>query len=124
MNSARVHIIAPVWEYLNKAIEDQAMLSDVSQQVPGEAADDLVDLLKAGMYEDFLETYRQKAKVCKDGAVVLAEMINERMRKMFPECETTLVVSQQMHDKHLVVIQDGSRFFGDSWTVTRNMFVV
>jgi len=51
-------------------------------------------------------------------------MINERMKKLFPECETTLVVSQQMHDKHLVVIQDGSRFFGDSWTVTRNMFVV
>lgn len=101
------------------------MLSDVSQEsVPGEAADDLIDLLKAGMYEDFLELYRRSAKSHKDGAVILAEMINERMRKAFPECETTLVVSQQMQDKHLVVIQDGSRFFGDSWTVTRNMFVV
>lgn len=100
------------------------MLSDVSQQVPGEAADDLINLLKAGMYEDFLETYKTSAKSCKNGAVVLAEMINERMRKLFPDCETTLIVSQQMQDKHLVVIQDGSRFFGDSWTVTRNMFVV
>ncbi len=100
------------------------MISDLSQQIPSEAADDLVDLLKAGMYEDFLETYKRSAKLCQNGAVVLAEMINERMRKLFPECETTLVVSQQMQDKHLVVIQDGSRFFGDSWTVTRNMFVV
>jgi hypothetical protein len=101
------------------------MLSDVSkEQIPGEKADDLVDLLKAGMYEDFLELYRRSAKDVKDGAVILAEMVNSRMRLAFPDCETTLVVSQQMQDKHLVVIQDGSRFFGDSWTVTRNMFVV
>ncbi len=101
------------------------MVSDVSQElVPGEKADDLIELLKAGMYEDFLQLYRSSATGVKDGAVVLAEMVNERMRRDFPDCETTLVVSQQMQDKHLVVIQDGSRFFGDSWTVTRNMFVV
>lgn len=101
------------------------MPSDVTQQsIPGEVADDLTDLLKSGMYEEFLELYRSRARNVKDGAVVLAEMVNERIRKIFPESETVLVVSQQMEDKHLVVIQDGSRFFGDSWTVTRNMFIV
>lgn len=94
------------------------------QTISAEAADELVRLLKAGIFEEFLTTYRRAAGEVTDGAVILAEMINERMLKERPGCEAPIVVSQKLDDKHLVVIQDGSRFFGSSWTVTRSAFVV
>jgi hypothetical protein len=41
-----------------------------------------------------------------------------------PDCEVKLVVSQKTDNKHIIMIQDGSKFFGPSWTVSRQMFVV
>lgn len=103
------------------------MVSGLSPQElkPEEVAEDLVQLLKTNMFEDFTELYRRTAQGMDNGPVALAELVNDRIRRNIPDCDVTLVVSQQLeNNKHLVAINDGSRFFGDSWTVTRNMFLV
>jgi hypothetical protein len=102
------------------------MQSDISQKTSiGETADDLVKLLKSAMLDQFVELFRNTASHMMDGAVVLAAVVNERLRVDMPESPVSLLVSQQSGgEKHLVVIQDGSRFFGDNVTVTRQMFLV
>lgn len=101
------------------------MVSDVSQkEMLGETADDLVQLLRSAMFEQFMELYRSTASRMMDGAVVLATVVNERIKRDMPTSEVSVVVSQQINnDKHLVVIQDASRFFGENTTVTRQMFL-
>jgi hypothetical protein len=102
------------------------MQSDMSQKTSiGETADDLVKLLKSARLDQFVELFRSTASHMMDGAVVLAAVVNEKLRLDMPESPVSLLVSQQMGgEKHLVVIQDGSRFFGDNVTVTRQMFLV
>ena len=102
------------------------MQSDASQkELVGETADDLVTLLKAAMLDQFVELYRTTAGHMMDGAVVLAAVVNERLLRDMPESPVSLIVSQQLpSEKHVVVIQDGSRLFGDNITVTRQMFLV
>jgi hypothetical protein len=50
------------------------------------------------------------------------------LAREMPGTPVALIVSQQFggekRDKHLVMIQDGSRLFGDNVTVTRMMFLV
>ncbi len=100
------------------------MVSDVPQTKAGEAADDLVQLLSSGMFDQFLDLFRRTALGMENGAVVMVDLVNERMRRKTPKSEAMLLVSQAMEGKHLVVIQGGSSLFGDSCTITRNMFLV
>jgi hypothetical protein len=102
------------------------MQSDMVQKISlGETADDLVKLLRSAMLDQFVELFRSTASHMMDGAVVLAAIVNEKLNKEMPGTPVALVVSQQLGgEKHLVVIQDGSRLFGDNITVTRQMFLV
>lgn len=102
------------------------MQSDLTQKTSvGDTADDLVKLLRSAMLDQFVELFRSTASHMMDGAVVLAAVVNERLRREMPESPVSLIVSQQFGgEKHLVVIQDGSRLFGDNVTVTRQMFLV
>ncbi len=105
------------------------MQSDMIQQSSiGETADDLVKLLKSAMLDQFIELFRSTAMDMMDGAVVLAAIVNEKLNREMPGTPVALIVSQQFggekRDKHLVVIQDGSRLFGENVTVTRMMFLV
>jgi hypothetical protein len=100
------------------------MVSNVPHGKETEAADDLAQLLTSGMFDQFLELFRRTALTMENGAVVLVDMVNERIHRQKPDSEAALIVSQAMEGKHLIVIQGGSRFFGDSCTITRNMFVV
>ena len=62
------------------------MQSDISQKTSiGETADDLVKLLKSAMLDQFVELFRSTASHMMDGAVVLAAVVNERLRLDMPE---------------------------------------
>ncbi|MBX9948950.1 MAG: hypothetical protein K2Y39_07295 [Candidatus Obscuribacterales bacterium] len=96
-----------------------------SVSIPDEVTVELVRLLTSGHFEQFMGLYRETALgIQDDGAVVLAEVVNAGIRNTVPDCEVKLVVSQKTGDKHIIMIQDGSKFFGPSWTVSRQMFVV
>jgi hypothetical protein len=99
--------------------------SSESISIPEEVTSELVRLLTSGHFEQFMGLYRETALGIRDeGAVVLAEVVNNGIRAAVPDCEMKLVVSQKTDDKHIVMIQDGSKFFGPGWTVSRQMFVV
>ncbi len=99
--------------------------SSESVSVPDEVTSELVRLLTSGHFEQFMGLYRETALgIQDDGAVVLAEVVNAGIKNAVPDCEVKLVVSQKTDDKHIIMIQDGSKFFGPSWTVSRQMFVV
>lgn len=94
--------------------------------LPAAKLDELFRLLKAGLFEDFMKMFKTVSKgMSGEGPVTLAELINKKITDENPECETKIVVSQQTSEnKYLVMIMDNSAFFGDSWTITRNMFTV
>lgn len=99
--------------------------SSESVSIPEDVTEELVRLLTSGHFEQFMGLYRETALgIHEEGAVVLAEIVNSGIRKAVPDCEVKLVVSQKTNDKHIIMIQDGSKFFGPSWTVSRQMFVV
>ena len=88
-------------------------------------AQDMVDLLKAGLVEEFRSRYQKMVKQESLNPFDIAEAINKRIKEMDPESDSKIVVSQKTNsEKHIVMIMDSSRFFGDSFTVTRQMFVV
>ncbi|MCC7529993.1 MAG: hypothetical protein IT342_15825 [Candidatus Melainabacteria bacterium] len=99
--------------------------SSESISIPEDVTSELVRLLTSGHFEQFMGLYRETALGIQDeGAVVLAEVVNNGIKAAVPDCEMKLVVSQKTDDKHIVMIQDGSKFFGPGWTVSRQMFVV
>lgn len=99
--------------------------SSESVSIPQDVTEELVRLLTSGHFEQFMGLYRETALgIHEEGAVVLAEVVNKGIRQAVPDCEVKLVVSQKTNDKHIIMIQDGSKFFGPSWTVSRQMFVV
>ncbi len=99
--------------------------SSESISIPEDVTSELVRLLTSGHFEQFMGLYRETALGIHDeGAVVLAEVVNNGIKAAVPDCEMKLVVSQKTDDKHIVMIQDGSKFFGPGWTVSRQMFVV
>lgn len=99
--------------------------SSQSVSIPEEVTSELVRLLTSGHFEQFMGLYRETAHgIQGDGAVVLAEIVNAGIKRAIPDCELKLVVSQKTDNKHIIMIQDGSKFFGPSWTVSRQMFVV
>lgn len=88
-------------------------------------AHELVELLTSKRFEEFMGLFRSTALARgEEGAVQLAEVVNDTIRTLLPECEVKLIVSQRTEGKHIIMISDSSRFFGDSWTVSRQMFVV
>ena len=99
--------------------------SSKSVLVPDDVTSELVRLLTGGHFEQFMRLYRETAlAINEDGAVILAEVVNDGIKSAVPDCEVKLVVSQKTNDKHIIMIQDGSKFFGPSWTVSRQMFTV
>lgn len=99
--------------------------SSESVSIPDDVTEELVRLLTSGHFEQFMGLYRETALgIHEEGAVVLAEVVNKGIKQAVPDCEVKLVVSQKTNDKHIIMIQDGSKFFGPSWTVSRQMFVV
>jgi hypothetical protein len=104
--------------------EGDGMVKDVPQVQVAEAADDLMLLLGSGMFDQFLELFRKTAHSIDNGAVVLVDTLNEKMSVKTQSADPMFLVSQKMEGKHLVVIQGASSFFGQSHTVTRNMFLV
>lgn len=93
--------------------------------VPAETAAELVRLLTSGHFEQFVGLFKETSQSIQgEGPVVLAEVINAGIRTAVPDCEVKLVVSQKTNDKHIIMITDGSKFFGPSWTVSRQMFVI
>ncbi|MCA9805329.1 MAG: hypothetical protein KC777_25340 [Cyanobacteria bacterium HKST-UBA02] len=86
---------------------------------------DLVELLRAGMFEEFRSRFKDSINGSHDGIFKLAEAINVRLQELSPGCESKIVVSQKTNsDKHIIMIMDASRIFGESFTVTRQMFVI
>ena len=99
--------------------------SSESIPIPEDVTSELVRLLTSGHFEQFMGLYRETAlSIHEEGAVVLAELVNNGIKAAVPDCEMKLVVSQKTNDKHIIMIQDGSKFFGPGWTVSRQMFVV
>ena len=88
-------------------------------------ANDMVDLLKAGLFEEFRSRYQKGVKDSVFDPFDLAEAINTRIKEIDPESDSKIIVSQKTNsEKHIVMIMDSSRFFGEAFTVTRQMFVV
>lgn len=88
-------------------------------------ATDMVDLLKAGLFEEFRSRYQKVVKDSDFNPFDIAEAINSRIREIDPDSDSKIIVSQKTDsDKHIVMIMDSSRFFGEAFTVTRQMFVV
>jgi len=88
--------------------------------------DELCNLLQTGMFDDFMKLFKQNAReIAEDGPVALADLVNKAIIQKNPESDMKLVVSQKTDEqKHLIMIMDNSRFWGDSWTITRQMFTV
>ena len=88
--------------------------------------DELTNLLQTGMFEEFMKLFKVNAREMHDeGPVTLADLVNKALIQKNPECDMKLVVSQKTNEKkHLIMIMDNSRFWGDSWTITRQMFTV
>lgn len=89
-------------------------------------ADELADVLLAGMVEEFMARFRKSVSDAGDDApLLLADMVNDRIKMAHPNSDIKLVVSQKNNnDKRFIMITGGSRLFGDSWTITRSMFSV
>lgn len=93
--------------------------------ISDDLASELVRLLTSQLFEDFIGLYKTTAdSLPGEGAVTLAEVVNDKIKKTIPDCEVKLMVSQKTNNKHIVMINDGSKFFGPGWTVSRQMFVI
>lgn len=95
--------------------------------LPAAKVDELANLLQTGMFEEFMKLFKLNARelVEEEGAATLADLVNKALLEKNPECDMKLVVSQKTSEKkHLIMIMDNSRFWGDSWTITRQMFTV
>lgn len=93
--------------------------------ISDEVACELVRLLTSQLFEDFIGLYKSTAdSLPGEGAVSLAEVVNAKIKATVPDCEVKLMVSQKTNNKHIIMINDGSKFFGPGWTVSRQMFVI
>src|SRR5579885_35878 len=96
-----------------------------SGTMPAEGLDELTTLLATGSFEEFMRLFKQHSKDMKEhgGPVTLVEMLNKHLETSDPPaCDMKLVVSQKTDkNKHLVMIMDHSRLWGDSYTITRQM---
>ncbi len=89
------------------------------------SARELVDLLKSGLFEEFRSKYQHLVKEGVHTPFELADAINSLIQEADPGSDSKIIVSQKTNsDKHIVMIMDASRFFGEAFTVTRQMFVV
>lgn len=88
--------------------------------------DELVHLLHTGMFEEFMKLFKDNARQMQgEGPVVLVDLVNKALQQHDTKSDMKLVVSQKTSEKkHLIMIMDNSRFWGDSWTITRQMFTV
>lgn len=93
--------------------------------LPAAKIDELIQLLQTGMFEEFMKVFKLSAREMHEGPVVLADQVNKALLEKNPDTDMKLVVSQKSDEKkHLIMIMDNSRFWGDSWTITRQMFTV
>lgn len=94
--------------------------------VAQEKADELARLLLAGVIEEFMKLFKECVRSdSRVDVIALTDQINMTIHESNPDCGVKLVVSQKnQNDKHLIMITDASRFFGDAWTVTRQIFSV
>ncbi len=99
--------------------------------VPAAKVDELAQLLQTGSFEEFMRLFKQNTRTLQDeeelseAPVRLVELVNKALIQNNPETVMKLVVSQKTEEqKHLIMIQDNSRFWGDSFTITRQMFTV
>jgi len=118
---------AGLWHALHKRLPEDLMKEPSSESIsiPDEVTSELVRLLTSAHFEQFMRLFRETAQsMNEDGPVELAEVVNVGIKSAVPDCEVKLVVSQKTGDKHIIMIQDGSKFFGPSWTVSRQMFTV
>ncbi len=94
--------------------------------VSADKVHELVHLLHTGMFEEFMRVFKDNAREIKDeGPVVLVDLINKALQQHDSKSDMKLVVSQKTsEEKHLIMIMDNSRFWGDSFTITRQMFTV
>ena len=93
--------------------------------LPPAKVDELAHLLQAGMFEEFMRLFKLNARDVQgaEGPATLADLVNKQLEQR--ESDMKLVVSQKTNEKkHLIMIIDSSRFWGDSWTITRQMFTV
>lgn len=83
--------------------------------------DDLAVLLSAGMTNEFVRQFRQIAANASDDRMEqLVDMVNTRLRTNSRRRELRLVVSQ----KNDVTVIDGSRFWGNSFSIARETFAI
>lgn len=99
--------------------------------VPAAKVDELAQLLQTGSFEEFMRLFKQNTRTLQEeeelaeAPVRLVELVNKALIQNNPETVMKLVVSQKTEEqKHLIMIQDNSRFWGDSFTITRQMFTV
>ncbi len=99
--------------------------------VPTAKVDELARLLQTGSFEEFMRLFKANSREltaadeAMEAPVALAELINKALIQKNPETDMKLVVSQKSSEKkHLIMIKDNSRFWGDSYTITRQMFTV
>lgn len=99
--------------------------------VPTAKVDELAQLLQTGSFEEFMRLFKQNSRTLQEeeesseAPVRLVELVNKALIQNNPETVMKLVVSQKTAEqKHLIMIQDNSRFWGDSFTITRQMFTV
>ena len=98
---------------------------ETNEEATLDRASELADLLMAGLFDQFMRGFRGLVKDGDDTAISLTEKVNERIKSKHPDCGVKVVVSQRgKNDKHLVMITDDSAFFGDSFTITRQMFSI
>lgn len=97
-----------------------------NEGLPAAKIDELIQLLQTGMFEEFMKLFKLSAREMHDeGPVALADQVNKALLEKNPDTDMKLVVSQKSDEKkHLIMIMDNSRFWGDSWTITRQMFTV
>ncbi len=94
--------------------------------ITAENALEMSRMLLAGMVDEFMRLFKEAVKDGNEDAIInLAELVNQKIHEQNPSCEVKLVVSQKnKNDKRLIMIMDGSKFFGDSWTVTKQIFTI
>lgn len=97
-----------------------------NEGLPAAKIDELIQLLQTGMFEEFMKLFKLSAReMPEEGPVALADQVNKALLEKNPDTDMKLVVSQKSDEKkHLIMIMDNSRFWGDSWTITRQMFTV
>lgn len=103
-----------------------------NEMLPTAKVDELAQLLQTGCFEEFMRLFKQNTRTLQESEseateapVRLVELVNKALIQNNPETVMKLVVSQKTEEqKHLIMIQDNSRFWGDSFTITRQMFTV